>query len=398
MPTSPRLRPIRALGIAATVALLTAASSAVALPSAGAATPTASQYVGTALPPLAAGQPCTLNGVSSTGTAVGDAIDGSAQRVAVTLAPGATSLGVVGLPPTADAVVPVGINAGGDLVGDATRTNPPPLGSQFATWYAGGSWTDVNATVGPPQSVIVRAVNDSRIGVGGAYGFSGSLPTPIRWDIAQGTWQSVPGMVSVGGQAEGINAAGQIAGTRLEAPQRAFSYDPATNATTFSPTLGGSSASAMGISTDGVVVGSSSTSGGETHPFLWDPATGQMTDLGLPPGAASAVANGVNASHQVVGFWNVSGVGQGGAFLWDPVNGMQVLPAPLGASSAYASAIDDAGLIVGSVNPADSDVPQCAVWTPPAPPPSTASTTSTSTTATTTSTTTPVVVTPAFTG
>ena len=377
------------------MALLAAASVAVSGTPAGAATPPASQYVGTALPPLAAGQPCTLNGVSSAGTAVGDAVDGSSQRVAVTLEPGATALTAVGLPATADAVVPVGINAVGDLVGDASRTDPPPFGSQFATWYAGGTWTDVNAAVGPPQSVIVRAVNDGRIGVGGAYGFAGSLPTPIRWDIAQGTWQSVPGMVSVGGQAEGINAAGQIAGTRLEAPQRAFSYDPATSATTFSPTLGGSSASAMGISSDGVVVGSSSTSGGETHPFLWDPATGQMTDLGLPPGAASAVANSVNASHQVVGFWNVSGVGQGGAFLWDPVNGMQVLPAPPGSTSAYAAAIDDAGLIVGSVNPADSDVPQCAVWNPPAPPPSTSTTT---TTITTTSTTAPVVVTPAFTG
>lgn len=377
---------------------LLVAVSAVGVPSpAGAATPPVSQYVATALPPLAVDQPCTLNGVSSAGTAVGDAVDGSSQRVAVTLAPGATTLTTVGLPPTADAVVPVGINAVGDLVGDASRTDPPPFGSQFATWFTGGAWVDVNTTVGPPQSVIVRAVNDSRIGVGGAMGFAGSLPTPIRWDIVQGTWQSVPGMVSVGGQAEGINAGGQIAGTRQEAPQRAFFYDPATNVTTFSPTLGGSSAAAMGISSDGVVVGSSTTSGGATHPFLWDPSTGQITDLGLPPGAESAIANGVNASHQVVGFWNPSGgSGQGGAFLWDPVNGMQVLPPPPGMASPYASAIDDGGLIVGSATAADSEVPQCAVWSPPTPPTTTSSTTTSS--VATTSTTTPALVTPAFTG
>jgi len=386
----------RALVATAASSLLAAATFA-ASPSAGAATPPVSQYVGTIVPGLAANEACTLNGVSSNGTAVGDAIDGSSQRVAVTLAPGAASLTVVGLPPTADGVVPISINALGDLAGDATRTNPPPFGSQFATWYTAGAWVDVNATVGPPQSVLVRSVNDSRIAVGSAMGFAGSLPTPIRWDITQGTWQSVPGMVSVGGQAEGINAAGQIAGTREEAPQRAFFYDPTTNATTFSPTLGGSSAAAMGISSDGVVVGSSATSGGATHPFLWDPATNQMLDLGLPPGAASAVANGVNASHQVVGFWNPSGVGQGGAFVWDPVNGMQVLPPPSGMANAYASAIDDGGLIVGSATAAGAEVPQCAVWTPPTPPTTTTSTSTTST-VTTTSTTAPVVVTPAFTG
>lgn len=366
-------------------------------PPAGAATPPVAQYVGTIIPGPAAGQACTLNGVATNGTAVGDAIDGSSQRVAVTLALGASSLTVVGLPPTADGVVPISINALGDLAGDATRTNPPPFGSQFATWYTAGAWVDVNATVGPPQAVLVRSVSDSRIGVGSAMGFAGSLPTPIRWDITQGTWQSVPGMVSVGGQAEGINDAGQIAGTRLESPQRAFVYDPATNATTFSSTLGGSSAAGMAISSDGVVVGSSSTSGGATHPFLWDPTSGQMTDLGLPPGAVDAVATGVNASHQVVGFWNPSGVGQGGAFLWDPVNGMQVLAPPPGMASPYVSAIDDGGLIVGSATEVDAEVPQCAVWTPPTPPTTSTSTTTTST-VTTTSTTTPVVVTPAFTG
>ncbi|MEZ5144218.1 MAG: hypothetical protein R2726_17105 [Acidimicrobiales bacterium] len=358
-----------------------------------AATPPASQYTPTVLPGLIAGGRCTLDAVTADGTMVGDAVDASSQAVAVVRPPGATSFTALGVPAGMDSVNPTGANALGDLVGDATSTSPPPFGSQIAVVYQGGTWVNVNATVGPPQAIIVRAVNDSRIAVGSAEGFVAGLPSPIRWDLVADSWQIVPGMAAIGGQAADINDAGQIAGSRLTAPQRAFFYDPASNTTTDSPTLGGATAGAMAISSDGFVAGDSATAGGATHPFLWDPATNQMTDLGLPPGATGAVAIDVNSSHQVVGFFDTAG-GEGGAFLWDPVNGMQVLAPPTGTIGPYAAAINDAGLIVGSaLNPSD-EVPQCAVWTPPAPPPTTSSTVP----APPTSAVTPAVVTPSFTG
>ncbi len=50
----------------------------------------------------------------------------------------------------------------------------------------------------------------------------------------------------------------------------------------------------------GHVAGSSQTESGETHAFLWTPATG-MIDLGTLPESTSSRATALNDSNQVVG-------------------------------------------------------------------------------------------------
>jgi len=63
-------------------------------------------------------------------------------------------------------------------------------------------------------------------------------------------------------------------------------------------TLGGNDSSARGINDIGQVVGSSKTSSGEKHAFLYE--NGTMTDLGTLGGNTS-IAYGINDIGQVVG-------------------------------------------------------------------------------------------------
>ena len=358
--------------------------------------PAAAEYTATDLGTLDGGQ-CTLYGIADGGSAVGYASVGTEQHGAGwTEAGGLVDLGV-----------PAGFtqanlsdaNAAGHAVGNAFTPNPPPWGTQIALWRRpDGSFVDVSTAIGPPTAGQISGINGALIATGEAGGIGGATSNPIRWDLGAGTWSLLAGFDGVSASTSGINEAGLIAGTRDDAPERAFRHDPSTGATTFAGTLGGSYSEGNAINEAGMVVGDSAVASGASHPFLWDPATGDMTDLGLPPGATGAVALDVNDALQVVGFYDdASG---GGAFLWDPIHGMQVLSAPDTLAGPYPAAIDASGRIVGSATTTGTtESVHCVVWEPPAPPPPSTTTTTAGPTATTAA---PlpvaVVVTPTFTG
>ncbi len=81
-------------------------------------------------------------------------------------------------------------------------------------------------------------------------------------------------------------------------------------------TLGGSTSTGTAINANGYAVGSSTTSGGATHAFEYNPNTHSMTDLGTLAGQTSSVANDINDSNVIVG--------QSGnaAFRYDTVHGL----------------------------------------------------------------------------
>ena len=131
-------------------------------------------------------------------------------------------------------------------------------------------------------------------------------------------------------------------------------------------TLGGTYSSAVAVSNEGEVVGTSTVASGAMHAFSWT-LTGGMIDLGTLGGASSA-ARAVNEAGDVVGeSTTASGVTH--AFLWTRADGMLDL-GTLGGDSR-ATDVNDTDQVVGSSTlpcVGDSSVPDCGdshafLWT-----------------------------------
>ena len=154
-------------------------------------------------------------------------------------------------------------------------------------------------------------------------------------------------------------AAGSGYGTRTGL-QEALVWMPDGTSLALGTLGGGRNSQAFGISPNNIVVGSSTVTGGATHPFL---ATlyKRMRDLGLLSGFTSCVANGVNSSGVVVGQCTASS-GEPHAFIWNSTRGMQdlnslVLSNPYGTIT-NATGINSTGQIAAT---AGSGYPSYAV-------------------------------------
>lgn len=111
----------------------------------------------------------------------------------------------------------------------------------------------------------------------------------------------------------GVNAGGQVTGEARAAggSYHAFLSDPNGGALHDLGTLpGGSSSIGTGVNARGQVAGYAYLASGGTHAFLSGPNGGALRDLGLLPGGAYSQADSVNDSGQVVG------TSASGAFLY----------------------------------------------------------------------------------
>lgn len=104
--------------------------------------------------------------------------------------------------------------------------------------------------------------------------------------------------------------------------------------------------SASGINNAGFITGNSANASNSRNAFLWDPTTGEMTNLGTLGGATS-FGLGINGSNMVVGF-SRNAENDEEAFLWDPNSGvMNGLGTLDGGGWSRATSINDAGIAVG---------------------------------------------------
>ena len=221
------------------------------------------------------------------------------------------------LPPYHGASYATAINQRGQLVGYTWEGAWP--GREAVLWTPGG-------TDGPQENPQLRGLGN----------FSGE-PADL--------WH--------GAQAWGLNNSGQVVGWAngtdyLVDVARACLWQNGT-ITDLGALMPNGASTARAINDAGIVVGSAQTEGGTTytneHAFVYDIASGQMTDVGLD----SSYGNSINAAGQIVGAYYTPDDWHEHALYWDPVNGAWDLHdwVSLGGTSSRAWAINDRGQIVG---------------------------------------------------
>jgi len=112
--------------------------------------------------------------------------------------------------------------------------------------------------------------------------------------------------------------------------------------------LGGGSAQATAAA-DGYVVGSSKTSSGETHAFVWSASTNTMFDIGAHiPGNGGSGATGVNSSGEVVGGSNPPDYSSTDGFYWSQATGLIPLGPIYPNYNQTPLLISESGVVAGA--------------------------------------------------
>ena len=246
------------------------------------------------------------------------------------------------------------INDSGVVVG---FRNYPSNGSPFRgfEWTAAGGAVDLNPTGSLPYSGTFAINNNGYIVQNQwSYNFIPSqvyLRSPTGTLTNIGTATGVPNPISYA-----INNSNQIAGGEMNNENgglptgNAFRWDPVTGMTVIAPLSGGDFAFGYAINEAGMVVGYSTITGGNLHPFLWDPLNG-IRDLGvLDATLSSGRAYGINDHNTIVGSSLIS-TNLDRAFVWDN-NGLRDLNSFLFNSTGWqnlsvANGINNMGQIIG---------------------------------------------------
>lgn len=227
------------------------------------------------------------------------------------------------------------INATGQIIGLA-NVLPDVYPDHSFSWTRAGGIEDLGGLNG--AGAFAEAVNDGGVVVGGSGG------TSFRWTSAAGMVDI--GVPSHNTYAVDVNNAGAIA---ILDQTDGRSYSRAADGTlTDIGDLGGGGTRATAMNDNGMIVGSSQTAAGHTHPFAWTAATG-MVDLAgtsLEP-VGWGEATDVNDSGQVVGRSELTN-GAEPAFYWSASEGFVVIDG-LGTTTreTEADSINEVGQVVG---------------------------------------------------
>ncbi len=254
-----------------------------------------------------------------------------------------------------------GVNASGQAAGASTLPGDSGL---HACLYGQGKATDLG-TLGGPSSVAYALNNTGQIvGISDTQATGTNPPAGADSSSTSHMFLYQNGKMSDLGIMEGflttpyaINDSGQIAGraNAVTAPTL-IAFTTNQGVITPLPSLGGTFSGAYGINNNGLIVGASATAPLDTptyqqHAVMWQ--NGKLTDLGTLPNGNHAIALGVNTQGDIVGGSTADGNGAYDLGFVRPRNGvMQNLNGLIATNSGWvlyaASAINDQGQIVGT--------------------------------------------------
>lgn len=292
------------------------------------------------------------------------------------------------------------LNLRGMAVGFMSTTAPDPFepdcffdcNVDHAFLYANGKTWDLGA-LATRASSAAYGITDTGLVYGQAQ--NGKIDPDTGFPEAHAVWwvnRKITDLGTLGGRqstAIKANLLGQTIGASLTAKSDPFAYSPMAGCryspiseaganwntfaenTFFAPgaaethatlwwggakfdmgTLGGPDSAAVDVNVLGQAVGWSYTSyqaNGfgvpDVHPFVWNPLTRKMRDLGSL-GGACAIAAAINTRGEVVGYSTLADNVTERPFLWTAKEGMRDL-GTLGGSFAHADQINERGEIVG---------------------------------------------------
>jgi hypothetical protein len=226
-------------------------------------------------------------------------------------------------------------------------------------------WTQAGGTVGLPSLAgrnfnSANAVNNLGTAAGtAATTFFGSSPLPVIWKNGTVAQLPLPGAETLG-RVNGINlselAVGSVNGGSTE---RAATFSVGGSGV-IPQTLpnGGVLRTAFGVNDAGRIVGQGTDPNNAAVTTGWylDPGDATATDIGALTtlGHNSAIPFGVSSNGLITGSSSLNSGSGATAFIWSETGGMQQVPLPAGTTTGQGRGVNADGWVVGNSSAATS--------------------------------------------
>lgn len=226
-------------------------------------------------------------------------------------------------------------------------------------------WTQVGGTVGLP-SLAGRAFNsgNSVTNAGTAVGtaattFFGSSPLPVIWKNGNVAQLPLPGGQTLG-RANSVNASELAVGSVNAGSSEVAATFAVGGSSVITQTLpnGGVLRTAFGINDAGRIVGQGldPNNAAVTKGWYLDPGDPTATDIGALTGQGhnSAIPFGVSSNGLITGSSSLNSGSGALPFIWSEADGMDPVPLPAGTTTGQGRGVNASGWVVGNSSAATS--------------------------------------------
>ncbi len=227
-------------------------------------------------------------------------------------------------------------------------------------------WTQAGGTVGLPSLPgrafnSATAVNNLGVAVGtGATTFFGSSPLPIIWtDTSTVAQLPLPGGQTIG-RVNGVNSSPLAVGSVNSGGSELASTFAVGGSAVITQTLpnGGILRTAFGINNAGRIVGQGTDPANAAITAGWylDPGNPSATDIGALTGIGhnSAIPFGVSSNGLITGSSSLNSGVNSQPFIYSQANGMTQVPIPAGTTTGQGRGVNSSGWVVGNSSAATS--------------------------------------------